>query len=72
MNNLTANFNSYGLDGASAAIKQMVGLATRQAIILSFSDVFLILTVLFMAMILGVAMIKKPEPQGGGGGSGGH
>jgi DHA2 family multidrug resistance protein len=33
--------------------------------------VFLILTALFLAMILGVAMIKKPAPQGGGGG-GGH
>ena len=53
------------------AIKQMVGLATKQAMILSFSDVFLILTALFLAMILGVAMIKKPAPQGGGGG-GGH
>jgi DHA2 family multidrug resistance protein len=71
MNNMAANFNTYGMDGASVAIKQMVGLATKQAIILSFSDVFLILTALFLAMIFGVAMIKKPAPQGGGGG-GGH
>ncbi|ARM90050.1 EmrB/QacA subfamily multidrug resistance transporter protein [Rhizobium sp. CIAT894] len=71
MNNMTANFNTYGMDGASVAIKQMVGLATKQAVILSFSDIFLILTALFVAMIFGVAMIKKPAPQGGGGG-GGH
>jgi DHA2 family multidrug resistance protein len=50
----------------------MVGLATKQAVILSFSDIFLMLTVLFLAMVLGVAMIAKPAPQGGGGGGGGH
>lgn len=72
LNNLTANFNSYGMDGASVAIKQMVGMATKQAVILSFSDIFLMLTVLFMVMVLGVAMIAKPAPQGGGGGGGGH
>ncbi|NLS05375.1 DHA2 family efflux MFS transporter permease subunit [Rhizobium sp. P32RR-XVIII] len=72
MNNMAANFNSYGMDGASVAIKQMVGLATKQAIILSFSDVFLLLTLLFVAMIFGVAMINKPAAPGGGGGGGGH
>jgi DHA2 family multidrug resistance protein len=72
MNNMTANFNNWGLDGANVAVKQMVGLATKQAVILSFSDIFLILTALFVAMIFGVAMIKKPAPQGGGGGGGGH
>ncbi|MBB3658258.1 DHA2 family multidrug resistance protein [Rhizobium sp. BK650] len=72
MNNMTANFNNWGLDGANVAVKQMVGLATKQAMILSFSDIFLMLTVLFLAMILGVVMIKKPAPQGGGGGGGGH
>jgi DHA2 family multidrug resistance protein len=72
MNNLAANFNSYGMDGASVAIKQMVGLATRQAVVLSFSDVFLMLTVLFVAMIFGVAMIKKPAQQRSAGGGGGH
>jgi DHA2 family multidrug resistance protein len=71
LNNMTANYNTYGMDGAVVAIKQMVGLATKQAIVLSFSDIFLILTVLFTAMILGVAMIDKPAPQGSGRG-GGH
>ncbi len=72
MNNMASNFDAYGMDGAVVAIKQMVGLVTKQAIVLSFSDVFLMLTVLFLAMILGVAMLDKPAPQGGGGGGGGH
>ncbi len=66
MNNMTNNFNNWGLDGANVAVKQMVGLATKQAMILSFGDIFLMLTVLFLAMVLGVFMIKKPAPQGGG------
>ena len=37
-----------------------------------FCFAFLMLTVLFLAMILGVAMLDKPAPQGGGGGGGGH
>jgi len=72
MNNMATNFNAYGMDGAAVAIKQMVGLVTKQAVVLSFSDVFLMLTLLFLAMILGVAMLDKPAPQGGGGGGGGH
>ncbi|KRB51902.1 MFS transporter [Rhizobium sp. Root708] len=72
MNNMTANYNTYGMDGAAVAIKQMVGIATKQAVVLSFSDIFLMLTVLFTAMIIGVAMLDKPAPQGGGGGGGGH
>ncbi len=72
LNNMAANYNSHGLDGATIAIQQMSGMVQQQATILSFIDVFLILTVLFGAMVLGVVLIKKPAPQGGGGGGGGH
>ncbi len=72
MNNMAANLNATGLDGATGAIRQMVQLVTKQAVVMSFSDVFLMLTVLFTLMILGVALIEKPAPQGGGGGGGGH
>jgi MFS transporter, DHA2 family, multidrug resistance protein len=70
LNNMAANLNAAGLDGATGAIRQMVSMVTRQAVVMSFSDVFLMLTVLFGLMILGVAMIQKPAPQGGSGGSG--
>jgi DHA2 family multidrug resistance protein len=72
LNNMAANLNAYGLDGTTGAIRRMVNLVTQQAVVMSFSDVFLMLTVLFGAMILGVAMIQKPAPQGGGGGGSGH
>jgi DHA2 family multidrug resistance protein len=38
---------------------------------MSFGDIFLMLTLLFLAMILGVLMLSKPNAAGGGGG-GGH
>ena len=72
MHNMAANFDAYGLDGATAAIKQLVNMAERQAIILSFGDIFMMLTVLFMAMILGVLLINKPQPPPAGAGGGGH
>lgn len=68
-NNMAANFNAHGLDGTTIAIKQLAALAQRQAIILSFSDIFVLLTVLFLSLILGVMMISKPKgvgPSGGG------
>jgi DHA2 family multidrug resistance protein len=68
-NNMAANFNAHGLDGTTIAIKQLAGMAQKQAIILSFGDIFMLLTVLFLSLILGVMMIKKPEgvgPSGGG------
>ncbi|PDT47768.1 DHA2 family efflux MFS transporter permease subunit [Sinorhizobium fredii] len=67
LNNMTANFDAYGLDGATAAVKQLAAMVQQQAVIMSFIDVFLILTALFLAMILGVLMIKKPEGAGPGG-----
>ncbi|ASY57683.1 DHA2 family efflux MFS transporter permease subunit [Sinorhizobium sp. CCBAU 05631] len=70
LNNIASNFDAYGLDGATAAVKQLAQMVQQQAVILSFIDVFLILTVLFLGMVLGVLMIKKPE--GAGSGGGGH
>ncbi|APG85932.1 DHA2 family efflux MFS transporter permease subunit [Sinorhizobium americanum] len=70
LNNMASNFDAYGLDGATAAVKQLAQMVQQQAVIMSFIDVFLILTVLFLAMVLGVLMIKKPE--GAGSGGGGH
>jgi DHA2 family multidrug resistance protein len=71
LNNMQSNLATYGLDGATGAIKQMVQMVTKQAVVMSFGDVFMLLTALFTLMILGVFLIDKPAPQGGGGG-GGH
>ncbi|MDL2399371.1 DHA2 family efflux MFS transporter permease subunit [Rhizobium mayense] len=72
INNMTANFSASGLDGPQAAVRQLVNMAEQQAIIMSFSDVFLMLTVLFLAMIFGVLMLSKPKAPPKGAGGGGH
>ncbi|KQV35009.1 MULTISPECIES: DHA2 family efflux MFS transporter permease subunit [unclassified Rhizobium] len=71
LRNMENNFNSHGLDGATIAIRKMAGIVQQQATIMSFIDVFLILTGLFTALIFCAMLIKKPQAAPGGGG-GGH
>lgn len=68
LSNLTAHFQ--GSDAQAMALKQMMGMARRQATVMSFADVFLMLTVLFVALAaLGIIM-KRPVPAAAG--AGGH
>jgi len=71
LNNVGANYDSFGLDGASVALQKLSGMITQQAWLLSFMDVFYILTVLFGSLIFFVFLIAKPASPAGGGG-GGH
>ena len=68
LNRLTAHFQ--GSDAHLMALKQMMGMVRQQAAVMSFADVFLMLTVLFLALTaLGVIM-RKPVPLAAG--AGGH
>jgi DHA2 family multidrug resistance protein len=59
-----------GSDAQLKALKQMMGLVRQQAVVMSFADVFLMLTVLFLVLAgLGVLM-RKPAPVAAG--AGGH
>ncbi len=58
--NLTAHFQ--GSDAHMMALKQMMAMVRRQAAVMSFADVFLMLTVLFFGLAaLGIIM-KRPAP----------
>ena len=70
LRNMAANFSAHGLDGPTIAIKQMAGMVQQQAYILSFIDIFLLLTVLFGSLVVCAFAISKP--QSGVGGGGGH
>ncbi|WFR94644.1 DHA2 family efflux MFS transporter permease subunit [Rhizobium tumorigenes] len=72
LNSMAANYDAHGMDGSNVAIRTMVNLTTQQAMVMSFSDVFMILTVLFTLMLIGVAMISKPKPPPKGAPAGGH
>ena len=72
LQNMTLNFEqTTGLDAASAAISKLSGMVQQQAALLSFMDVFYMLTVLFATLGLFTMLINKPAAPGGGGG-GGH
>ncbi|HEU5019915.1 MAG TPA: DHA2 family efflux MFS transporter permease subunit [Pseudolabrys sp.] len=58
LSRLTAHFQ--GSEAHLMALKQMMGMVRRQAAVMSFADVFWMLTVLFLALaVLGVLM-KRP------------
>ena len=63
-----ANYDSYGLEGDLAAMARLSGIVSQQAWLMSFIDVFMILTLLFASLILMVMLIAKPSAQAGGGG----
>jgi DHA2 family multidrug resistance protein len=68
LSQLTQRFG--GSDGQLKALKQMSLMVRQQAAVMSFADVFLMLTVLFFAIaVLGIIM-KKPVPVAAG--AGGH
>lgn len=48
-------------DGDLAALKQLALMVRKQANVLSFSDVFLVLTLLFAGMALTALLMRKPE-----------
>ena len=55
---------------ASQALMVMQRMAHREALVMAFSDVFLIVAVLFVAVVLLVPLARKPraEPAVGAGG----
>ena len=65
---MTGAYGRLGSDAAMAGLKQMSGLVRRQAMVMSFGDVFIVLTVLFVSLAFLVPFIRRPQPIGGGGG----
>jgi DHA2 family multidrug resistance protein len=65
---LTQRFG--GSDGQLKALKQMSLMVRQQAAVMSFADVFLMLTVLFLVLAAFGVIMKKPAPAEAG--AGGH
>jgi DHA2 family multidrug resistance protein len=62
MQQTAALLNARGLDGETGALAQMVARLRGQAAVMSFIDIFLIITVLFAGLALG-ALLMKPPPK---------
>ena len=64
---LTARFP--GSDGQTMALKTLMAMARQQAAVMSYADVFLMMTVLFAALAaLGITMRRPAAPAGAGAG----
>ncbi|MCJ2022969.1 DHA2 family efflux MFS transporter permease subunit [Methylobacterium sp. J-067] len=61
-------FSDYGSAASSMALKAMTNTVRIQGLVMAFEDVFLVLTVLFLAMACAVPLIRKPRASAGGGG----
>lgn len=68
MTNMTASFDSRGLDGQTAAISKIAGMVHQQAALMSFMDVFTLLTAMFASLALFAMMMRKPSAAASGGG----
>jgi DHA2 family multidrug resistance protein len=67
--NMTAALASRGSDAALAATRQLALMVRRQAEVLALADVFLALTLIFLACVSLAAVMRRPA---GGPGGGGH
>lgn len=70
MNMLTHAYSSLGEGAETAALKALSNIVTREAFLMSFSDVFLGLTGLFIALVVALYFVEKPKPVGAA--AGGH
>jgi DHA2 family multidrug resistance protein len=67
--NPTLKFGELGSDAGQAALKTMANLVRREALVMSFADVFYLLTFLFIAIACAIPLVRRPRaaPAGGGG-----
>ncbi|WP_088344891.1 MULTISPECIES: DHA2 family efflux MFS transporter permease subunit [Rhodomicrobium] len=59
---LTQRFRDFGSDAAPMALKQMHLLVQREALVMSFADIFLLFTLLFAFLAVLALMVKRPTP----------
>jgi MFS transporter, DHA2 family, multidrug resistance protein len=57
---LTQRFSDFGSDAPQMALKTLAQIVHRQGVVLAFSDVFLVLTLLFVALVPTVALLNRP------------
>ena len=55
-----------GSNAGQAALQQLSGMVNQQATVMAFADIFIILAVIFSAMLVMVPFVQRPEPAAGG------
>lgn len=69
---LTRGMSALGSSAEIGALKTISQAVKREALVMAFSDVFLLLAVMFAAIVLLVPLAQKPAPRAAAGGGGGH
>jgi len=67
LTNLAARLSGFGSDADSMALKQLMLIVHRQAVVMAFADIFLMLSVLFAALAAASIVMKRPAPGAGAG-----
>ncbi|MDJ1159951.1 DHA2 family efflux MFS transporter permease subunit [Chelatococcus sp. SYSU_G07232] len=65
---LTNGLAALGSNADMAALKQMALIVRREATVMAFSDVFYLLTFLFIGLAFAAPLMQRPQRAGGGGG----
>jgi DHA2 family multidrug resistance protein len=65
LNALMQRFQSFGSDAHDMALKKLMQIAHRQGVVMAFSDVFLLLTVLFAGLAIAAVLVNKPKAPAG-------
>jgi DHA2 family multidrug resistance protein len=60
LNNLAAGLSDFGSEAQSMALKQLMLIVHRQAVVVAFADVFLMLSVVFVAIAALAWVMKRP------------
>ncbi|QTL04139.1 DHA2 family efflux MFS transporter permease subunit [Aquabacter sp. L1I39] len=68
LDTMTAALSALGSDAELAALKKLAGQVRIQAEVMAFSDVFLVLTGLFVTLFFFAPLMRRPVNKGGGGG----
>ncbi|WP_186393446.1 MULTISPECIES: DHA2 family efflux MFS transporter permease subunit [unclassified Pannonibacter] len=68
MSMLTQAYAPLGDAGPTAALNAVKGMVTQQAFIMSFIDMFMLLTLLFICLLAAIFFVEKPKLNSGGGG----
>ena len=68
LSQITLAMAARGSDAALAATKQIMMMARRQAEVMALSDVFLALTVIFLALVALAPIMRRPQMAAAGGG----
>ncbi len=70
LDNLAAGLSDFGSDANAMALKQLTLIVHRQAVVMAFADIFLMLSVLFVALAALAVVMKRPAAVPGD--AGGH